>query len=74
MRHVFKHYEAKQIIILDGRDPLEDALPKGAEQLSKQGFRYFLREAPSWCRKSLCAACFRPFQACFKAQVMARIG
>ncbi|CAK8987664.1 unnamed protein product [Durusdinium trenchii] len=50
VKHVLKHYAPHQIIILDGRDPEKNnVLPEGAADLSKQGFLYFLREAPTWC-------------------------
>eukprot|EP00438_Fugacium_kawagutii_P030906 Skav202908 [mRNA] locus=scaffold1565:52236:57707:+ [translate_table: standard] len=44
VKHVLKHYSPNEIIIL-----ASNACPKGAAELSKQGFLYFLREAPTWC-------------------------
>eukprot|EP00434_Breviolum_minutum_P027746 symbB.v1.2.024543.t1/scaffold2330.1/size82151/5 len=50
VKHVLKHYSPNEIIILDGRDPEKnDVLPPGAADLSKKGYMYFLREAPTWC-------------------------
>ncbi|CAE6932249.1 unnamed protein product [Symbiodinium natans] len=48
---VQRHYDPKEIIVLDGRDPDPDGrLHAGVAELAAQGFVYFLREPPSFCK------------------------